>query len=106
MSKNPRRILFALICACAVLAAGASLADHHLESSTQVLAAADDTVAADDAATAPGCPNAAAGAPCCATCQDRAKRADEGAEVAGATGECPCQRSKRLREKAAAEAAK
>jgi hypothetical protein len=43
-----------------------------------------------------GCPGKRNGGSCCASCQDKQK---VGA-AAGAANECPCQRAKRLRDKA------
>jgi hypothetical protein len=49
--------------------------------------------AADDGM---GCPGKRNGGSCCASCQDKQKAG----AAAGAAHECPCQRAKRLRDKA------
>jgi hypothetical protein len=86
------RFLLAGVCAFALL-------------TTSAAAPAEDTsqgaaVAAEPSAEAPGCPYSEGGK-CCATCQERAARAAAGEEPQAPMGECPCQRAKRLREKAA-----
>ena len=48
-----------------------------------------------------GCPGAANGAPCCATCQDKVAK---GIDPSKSEGGCPCQRARKAREAAAAKA--
>ena len=90
------RFLCACACAFALLSASATVRAADAPQGA--------AVAAEQSADAPGCPSAEGGK-CCATCQDRAARADAGEAPQAAMAECPCQRAKRLREKAAAQAA-
>jgi len=86
------RFVLAAVCAFALLTASAAA---RAEDTTQGAA-----VAAEPSADAPGCPYSEGGK-CCATCQDRAARAAAGEAPQAPLAECPCQRAKRLREKAA-----
>lgn len=87
------KLLFACACAFVLFAASAGVQAGDT--------AQDAAVTAEQSADAGGCPYSEGGK-CCATCQDRAARAAAGEAPQAPMAECPCQRAKRLREKAAA----